>query len=47
MVFIGSEGNNIYTFSLNAGNAEVYKHKQMAPPSPATLQPDYGLKPTY
>jgi outer membrane protein assembly factor BamB len=47
MVFAGSEDDNIYAYALNAGNAEAYKHKQMAPPSPASLHPDYGLQPAY
>jgi outer membrane protein assembly factor BamB len=48
-IYVGSSLSYPYdtyltAFALNAGNDAAYAHRHTAPPSFATLHPDYGLK---
>jgi len=42
VVYVGSDDNNLYAYALDAGDNAAY-HRNPAPPSYATLHPDYRL----
>jgi len=46
-IFVGSGDGDFHAYALNAGNAEVYKQKNVAALSPATLHPNQSLKPAH
>lgn len=44
MVYVGSDDYNLYAFALDGGRHAPYR-KNVKPPAPSALQPDWRLKP--